>query len=292
MLADRQYMRRDNMPTPWSVTIVLLVFNIVVFFLEYSNGDRSKSWVLDYGALSLDGLKRGFIWQFITFQFLHGGMTHLVLNSLGLYFLGRPLEGMLGRRDFIKLYLFSGVLGGVLQTLLGFIFPRFAGPMVGASAGICGLIAAFSVLAPDSQIYLWFVLPIRGRYFLPIMFGLTLLFLVTSSEDSYVAHAAHLGGMLGGLAYLKWRHGLGVPLFSWPRFRRALPRRELVTTRSARRSFWRKESSKPVDDLPPAEFISREVDPILDKISAHGIQSLTERERKILEAARAKMSKR
>jgi len=107
-----------------------------------------------------------------------------------------------------------------------------------------------------------------------------------------VAHAAHLGGILGGLAYLKWRHGLGVPLFSWPRFRRALPRRELVTARSARSSFWRKESSKLADDLPPAEFISREVDPILDKISAHGIQSLTERERKILEAARAKMSKR
>ena len=292
MLADRQYMRRDHVPTPWSITIVLLVFNIVVFFLEYSNGDRSKNWVLEYGALSLEGLKRGFIWQFVTFQFLHGGLAHLVFNSLGLYFFGRPLEGMLGRREFTKLYLFSGVLGGVLQTLLGFVSPRFAGPMVGASAGICGLIAAFSVLAPDSQIYLWFVLPIRGRYFLPIMFVLTVLLLVTSDEYSHVAHAAHLGGMLGGMAYLKWRHGLGAPLFSWPRFRRALPRRELVTTRSARSSFWRKESSKLVDDLPPAEFISREVDPILDKISAHGIQSLTERERKILEAARAKMSKR
>jgi membrane associated rhomboid family serine protease len=290
-------MRRDNGPTPWSITIVLLVVNIVVFFLEYSNGDRSRSWVLEYGALSPDGLKRGFIWQFITFQFLHGGLPHLVFNSLGLYFFGRPLEGMLGRRDFIRLYLFSGVLGGVLQTLLGFVSLRFAGPMVGASAGICGLIAAFSVLAPDSQIYIWFVLPIRARYFLPIMLGLTLLFLVTeapATEDhvARVAHGAHLGGILAGLAYLKWRHGVGMPLFNWPRFRRALPRRELVTTRSAKRSFWRKESSRPVDDLPPAEFISREVDPILDKISAHGIQSLTERERKILEAARAKMSKR
>ncbi len=292
MIADRQYMRRDHLPTSWSITIVLLVFNLAVFFLEYSNGDRSKSWFLDYGALSLAGLKRGFIWQFITFQFLHGGLPHLVFNSLGLYFFGRPLEGMLGRRDFIKLYLFSGVLGGVLQTLLGLVSPRFAGPMVGASAGICGLIAAFSLLAPDSQIYLWFVLPIRARYLLPIMFGLALFLLVTSTEDSHVAHAAHLGGMLGGMAYLKWQHGLGRPLFSWPRFRRALARRELVTTRSARSSFWRKESSKLVDDLPPAEFISREVDPILDKISAHGIQSLTERERKILEAARAKMSKR
>jgi len=52
MLADRQYMRRDSAPTPWSITTVLLVFNVVVFFLEYSNGDRSKIWVLEYGALS------------------------------------------------------------------------------------------------------------------------------------------------------------------------------------------------------------------------------------------------
>src|SRR5439155_25063805 len=114
MLADRQYMRRDNVPAPWSVTIVLLVFNILVFFLEYSDGKRSERWFLEYGALSPEGLKRGLIWQFITYQFLHGGMTHLVLNSLGLYFLGRPLAGMLGRRDFIRLDLFRGAVGGVL----------------------------------------------------------------------------------------------------------------------------------------------------------------------------------
>src|SRR5439155_21765706 len=103
MLADRQYMTRDTVPAPWSVTIVLLVFNILVFFLEYSDGKRSERWFLEYGALSLEGLKRGFIWQCITYQLLHGGMTHLVLNSLGLYCFGRPLEGMLGRRAFIKL---------------------------------------------------------------------------------------------------------------------------------------------------------------------------------------------
>src|SRR6266540_3032231 len=180
MLADRQYMRRDNVPTPWSITIVLLAFNIVVFFLEYSNGDRSKNWVLDYGALSLEGLKQGFIWQFITFQFLHGGLPHLVLNSLGLYFFGRPLEGQLGKREFLKLYLFSGVLGGVVQALLGLTVPRFGGPMVGASAGICGLVAAFALLAPESEIYVGFLLPVRAKYLLPLMIVLPVLFLLTS----------------------------------------------------------------------------------------------------------------
>jgi membrane associated rhomboid family serine protease len=291
MLADRQYMRRADAPRALSVTVVLLAFNVLVFFLEYINGDHSRRIFLEYGALSVEGLKRGFVWQFITFQFLHGGLPHLVLNSLGLYFFGRPLEGELGKREFLKLYLFSGVLGGVLQALLGLAAPRFGGPMVGASAGICGLVSAFALLAPESEIYVGFLLPVRAKYLLPIMIVLPVILLLTSSESS-VAHAAHLGGTLGGIAYLKWLYRAGRPLFNWARFRRPAPRRVLVKAPSTRHTFWRKQNSNPVDDLPPAEFISREVDPILDKISAHGIQSLTERERKILEAARAKMSKR
>ena len=103
MLADRQYMRSDNTSRNWSITIVLLVFNVLIFFLQYGNGRSSQNWVLEYGALSAEGLKRGYVWQLLTFQFLHAGLPHLVLNSIGLYFFGRALEGMLGKRDFIRL---------------------------------------------------------------------------------------------------------------------------------------------------------------------------------------------
>src|SRR2546426_723843 len=178
MLADRHYMRRDHTPVEVSLTMVVLVVNIVVFFLEHINRAQSRSAFLEYGALSVAGLKHGFIWQFITFQFLHDGLPHLVLNSVGLYFFGRAVEGMLGKREFIKLYLVSGILGGVLQALLGFIVPRFGGPMVGASAGIYGLVAAFAVLAPNSNIYLFFVLPVRARYLLPVMIFLPLVLLL------------------------------------------------------------------------------------------------------------------
>src|ERR1043166_9460164 len=200
MLADRQYMRRADAPRALSVTVVLLAFNVLVFLLEYINGDHSRRLFLEYGALSVEGLKRGYVWQFITFQFLHGGLPHLVLNSIGLYFFGRPLESELGRREFIRLYLFSGVLGGVVQALLGLVAPRFSGPMVGASAGICGLLAAFALLAPESEVYIGFILPVRAKYLLPIMIVLPLILLATST-DTNVAHAAHLGGTLGGLAY-------------------------------------------------------------------------------------------
>jgi hypothetical protein len=80
--------------------------------------------------------------------------------------------------------------------------------------------------------------------------------------------------------------------FEWPRFRLWPRRNREVVPAGAKRSFWAKPKASEPDVVPSAEFISREVDPILDKISAHGIQSLTERERKILESARSKMARR
>jgi hypothetical protein len=105
---------------------------------------------------------------------------------------------------------------------------------------------------------------------------------------SGVANAAHLGGILTGAYYVR--------LFiqgQWPRWKfpaRRSPPRKMVTTRSGNGSFWRSAAGKPDEDLPAAEFLSSEVDPILDKISAHGIHSLTAREREILEKARKKMT--
>jgi hypothetical protein len=107
--------------------------------------------------------------------------------------------------------------------------------------------------------------------------------------DPGVAHAAHLGGMLTGMAWVHWR--LSAPSFEFwrPFARRRTARRELANV--APKRAWRGARRKP-EELPSAEFISREVDPILEKISAQGIHSLTERERQILEAARNKMAKR
>src|SRR6266705_7033107 len=155
---------------------------------------------MKYGALSLAGLKRGFIWQLLTFQFLHGGLPHLVLNSVVLYSFGRALEEFLGKRAFLKLYLLSGFAGGIAQILLALVSSRFAGPMVGASAGICGLVAAFALLSPQSTIYVAFVIPFRAVYFLPLLIAGTVLLLVLPTAD-HIAHAAHLGGMLAGIAW-------------------------------------------------------------------------------------------
>lgn len=302
MLEDRDYMRapsgRFGTLPPLPAWLVILILNVLVFLIQNTGG--LNRFFLEYGALSVEGLKRGFLWQLLTFQFMHGGFGHLLLNSLVLFFFGRPLESLLGKRTFLSLYLFCGFAGGIVQILLGLISERFAGTTVGASAGLCGLVGAFALLNPQSTIYLFFVLPIRAVYFLPLMIAATVLFILIPGDD-HVAHGAHLGGILAGVAWVRigWHHDYAqLPWDSlFERLRRWKPlqsrqrKRELVRAASLRGRAWPQPTAETEPDLPPEEFISKEVDPILDKISAHGIQSLTERERRILEAARKKMTK-
>jgi len=306
-LADRHYMRdqhgfgRFGPFPPAAAWCIILILNGIVFVAQNAGGSHVSRSFLEYGALSLDGLKHGFLWQFLTFQFMHGSFGHLLFNSLCLFFFGRPLESMLGKRQFLSLYLLSGFVGGVVQILLGLVSDRFGGATVGASAGLCGLVAAFAMLNPRSTFYLFFILPIRAVYFLPLMVAMTVLFILLPGDDN-VAHGAHLGGIIAGVLWVKlgWHRdyvqlpweGLLEHLRRWKPLQSRQRKRELVRAASVRARSWRQSPIKAESEMPAEEFISKEVDPILDKISAHGIQSLTERERKILEAARKKMAKR
>lgn len=277
--------------------VTLAACFIVQMFLERWKGEY---WVLDWLALSTLGLKHWHLYQLITFQFLHGGFFHLLGNMIGLFFFGRAMEGMLGSRGMLKLYLASGTIGGLLQMTLGFAFPAvFNVPVLGASAGVFGLIAAFATHAPDDPItiLLLYVIPVTfpAKVLLLIegpiaLLGVIAPFIPHFSFMPGVAHAAHLGGMLTGIAWIRMVMS-PTPPFQFLRSlgRRAAPKRE-STAPAAKRGT--RAARKKQEELPPGEFISREVDPILEKISAHGIQSLTDRERQILQAARNKMAKR
>lgn len=295
MLEDRDYMRSTSYSrTGWPVAVWLIIANAVAFLLQNLLYRVFPAFPTDaLLALSLEGLSRGYLWQLITFQFMHGGLLHLLLNAFVIYVFGRALEEDLGWRRFLTLYFVGGFLGGLLQVLAAAISPRwFGGAVMGASAGAFALMAAFATLHPERPLtlLLFFVLPLtlKAKYLLVIS-ALLALFGIFFPGDS-IAHAAHLGGMLAGVVYARW--GLA---WSWPRLRIRLQRRP-SGLRSASRPTFSARIAAPdprlPDDLPPDEFLSREVDPILDKISAHGIQSLTPRERKILEAARQRIARR
>lgn len=274
--------------------ILLLAVNLAVFILVEINRAYGSYPVLRYFGLSTYGMSHGWLWQLLTFQFLHFDGWHFVFNMFGLFIFGRAIEESVGKKDFLWLYLASGIVGGLLQVLLGMVFPaRFGAPVVGASAGVFGLVAAYAMLNPDREILLFFVLPMRVRHFVWIAGGVSLFYVLVPPESSQtaIAHGAHLGGLLGGLAYVRLIIQSGWSLPSW---RPILLRRRPVQPRPGTGGFkpWQEPTPPEPVDHPKGDFISQEVDPILDKISAHGMQSLTPRERKILEAARSKMERR
>jgi membrane associated rhomboid family serine protease len=297
MLEDRPYMRRSPFETRRSATLMLVIANIFAFVVQcaYYGYPMRRMGGSDYLALSLGGLQHGYVWQLLTFQFMHAGFLHIFFNCWVIYVFGRAVEEALGRWPFLLLYFGSGIMGGLIQMLAGILLGgQFAGPVVGASAGGFGLTAAFAMLYPHQPlgIPLFFVntIEIKARFLLLISVILAVIGIVWPTDN--VAHAAHLGGILGGVLFvrcaLQWN-------FHWPRFRRQTPpqrRRPLVRVSAGSSALWDRSKQAPAEELPPEEFLSKEVDPILDKISAHGIHSLTDRERRILEAARQKMGKR
>src|SRR3954453_23563527 len=108
MLEDRPYMRRQSFGSRRSVTITLLVINVAVFVLQFLL-PRITSLPIDYYcALSIDGLRHGYVWQLLTYQFMHAGFMHLLLNCWAIFVFGREVEEALGQKSFLALYLFSG----------------------------------------------------------------------------------------------------------------------------------------------------------------------------------------
>jgi membrane associated rhomboid family serine protease len=294
MLEDRYYMRSEERSSRYSASVILMIALIGAFALQQIDRVYIRNFnSSEVFALSVEGLRSGWIWQLLTFQFLHAGLFHLAFNLLALWFFGRPVEARLGTANFLKVYFAGGVFGGIVQTALAWIFPGYFGlaPVMGASAGICALIAVFALMEPEAIIIL-LVFPLKAKYLLAIETAIAAFFTIVPSQDG-VAHAAHLGGIATGFVFLKW--GLDASWrFNWHPFRTRARRRELVKAATIKPGFWKTKNSKipAAEQVEPEEFISREVDPILDKISAHGIQSLTPREKQILEAARAKMEKR
>jgi membrane associated rhomboid family serine protease len=298
MVEDRDYMREPeyNRVFPaFSVMILLILANLVVFiWTEISRAyyPIGLEKTFQYFALSNEGLSHGYVWQYLTYQFLHLTPMHFVFNMIGLFFLGRAVEHMIGSKRFLLLYLASGVIGGVVQTLLGLIFPgAFGIPVAGASAGVFGLLAAFATLEPDAEVLLFFMFPMKAKVIAWAGAVIAAFYIIVPAQPG-IAHAAHLGGMLGAFAFVRLfiQHRWHLPQWHLPA-RRSAPR-EFAARRVGKKASWGSGPIPPDEDLSPSEYLQKEVDPILDKISASGIQSLTQREREILEKARSRMNKR
>jgi membrane associated rhomboid family serine protease len=317
MLEDRDYMRQpayDDGPAfshlfrwprwSWTLALVLVLVNVAVFLVECAVSSHplglkpNNDFINQYFALSRDGMSHGYVWQLLTYQFMHASFFHILFNCWAIYVFGRVIEEMLGVRHFLIIMLSSGVVGGLVQVGTAFLWPQFDGPVVGASAGAFGLVAAFATLFPERElmILVFFVIPLRMRAKNLLIFsaGLALAGIVFPKFFNLilggnVANAAHLGGMATGLMYVLVI--IQGRLIRPPESDSPAPPR--ADAPAATPSFWHSKPGKsPSVELSAEELLKTQVDPILDKISAHGLQSLSAREREILEKASGKMAKR
>jgi membrane associated rhomboid family serine protease len=184
----------------------IIIINVVVFVLT----TFTTSGFQYFGLIPQRVIERGWIWQLVTYMFLHGGALHILFNMLGVWMFGVELERRWGTRFFIQYYAVSGI-GGGLTFLLISLLPfqataiTYLTPAVGASGALFGLLLAFAIYYPERPIMLLLVF-VPARVFVMIYGGFSLL--NTFQPSRGVADAAHLGGMIFGYLYLKGGSGL------------------------------------------------------------------------------------
>jgi membrane associated rhomboid family serine protease len=193
-----------------STTVRLLIAWNAIFFLvqlitpSFAR-DLSSQILYALGLVPVNVLHRGYIWQLVTYMFLHGSWTHIIFNMLALWMFGSQLEFVWGPRRFLQYYFFTGIGAGITNVIFE---PHSSVPIVGASGAIYGLLLAYGMFFPNRQILIYFLFPMKAKYFV-ILFGLIEFFsLFGMRSHDGIAHLAHLGGLLFGFLYLKripWR---------------------------------------------------------------------------------------
>ncbi len=276
---------------------MLLIVNTAVFLLysflgSFTLDGAPLRLVFDY-YLGLMPLSHGFyLWQLLTYQFMHANFMHLLFNMVfGLWMFGMEVENTWGSKKFLTFYLLCGVAAGISQLILAPIIEpsQTLGPTVGASGAVFGVLIAFGMMFPDRYIFIWFLLPIKAKYFVMILIALGVL---SVGGTDNVANLAHLGGALAGYLYMLYDirgfklrakvRSMNVPGWFAPKATKEYTGYNDVVDAKV---FDIKDAKK--DDRGD---LQKHIDEILDKISQSGYQSLTEEEKKILFEASKKLN--
>jgi membrane associated rhomboid family serine protease len=280
----------------------LIAVNVGVFFLQVTLfGGNSV-----FAALGLDPSRfPAEWWTIVTYMFVHGGLWHIAFNMLSLWMFGPRIENIWGARSFTYFFLWCGI-GGAIAHLL---FRGDAG-LVGASAAVMGVLLAYALRWPDEEVYVFGVLPMKTRWLVVWLALINLAMGISSSKGgSGIGWFAHLGGLAFGWIYLRVSAFGGLDNFRrWVSpvpdepedFRGTVPRRvprnrdraegidEVVAKSNAVAA---KSARAVVLPRPDKETLqsSERLDMVLDKISKHGIESLTSEEQAVLDQVSRKL---
>ena len=293
-----EYQRERTSALTWLVSA--MIAGVVLQLAMNAPFFRGENRFDDFFGLSVAALKHGWIWTIFTHAFLHSTtfILHPLFNVLALYFLGRELLPMLGPRRFVALFAAATIVGGLVWAATHW---QAVGEMhIGATAAVYALFTVFACFFPNQEItfLLFFVFPVTVKPkqvavalagFAVIGFACYELPGNALPFDVSLASSAHLGGMLVGYFYYRFVHdgrwftsqdSVEIELPRWlRRSRKALP---AAPAREVR----------PVATPARSQDIRAEIDRILDKINSEGLGALTADERRVLDGAKALLSRR
>ncbi len=286
-MSDRNYNMgnplRNSRSSTFSVLMVLLIANIAMFMIQiYTGRDAGNiesrigsSEITQSLALDAKDIRDGQVYRLIAYMFLHGGIMHILFNMWGLFMFGSILEQRIGSSRFFNLYFISGLSGAGLWMLCNW---NSGASCIGASGAISGIIIATAMFYPDMMIMMLIPpIPMKLKTFAFVFVIVELVFELSGAGGLMnIANIAHLGGFLGGYLYIRLLYKNEV----WDMF--------------AVFKFWKKKSTHTMNNPPAGWSVAgrvsqAELDRILDKLSATGINSLNEQEMETLAKAREQM---
>lgn len=249
---------RFVMPPLTPVVKYLLIANIIIFILTFLVPAIDRLLLTWFSVFPADIAWSLQIWRLISYQFLHGGIGHVFFNMLILYFFGPMLESFWGSNRFLRFYLICGAMGGVLYTVFVNVGFMEALPLIGASGAIYGMLAAGAILFPNMKVYIWGIIPMPLPLLAVIIAVISFLGMMRGANAG--GDAAHLAGMAAGAVYVLWK-----------------PWQQKIKINTQQGAWGRKMQSE--------KNFHAEVDRILGKVQAQGINSLTRKEKQILQQA-------
>ncbi|WPJ98188.1 rhomboid family intramembrane serine protease [Coraliomargarita algicola] len=288
----------ETMPPKTSMTTTLIVITVAVFVMQqvlnvFFPGmfGRENQFMANWFSLSGQNFQELKVWTLLSYGFMHStaGFFHIFGNMLGLFFIGRIVEPVIGRERFLGLYLAGTLLGGCVYLFLHF---NEYGSVVGASAAVMAILTLFCLIYPERPITLliFFIIPVTVKpkwvFWGSLAVSIGGILFYELPNHSHVAHSAHLGGMLAGILYFRYIHNRSNSFFS--------PKNTRTTVEQPAWFKRRKKTEAHISykvNRSNRDELQKEVDRILDKINASGFGSLTDSEKHTLDRAKDLLSR-
>ena len=251
----------------------LVLVNVVVYILQSLSGKEDVFFRL-FGLVPSSFLSELMIWQPFTYMFFHApfyssvGISHILLNMLGLWVFGRELEQAWGKNNFLKYYFVTGIGSGLVTFLFQI---NSDSPVIGASGAVYGILLAYGLSYPNRMLYIWGIIPVKSLWLVIIMGAIAFFGLLGNADG--ISHVTHISGMVIGYFMLnkKWR---------W---------RELLF--KIRKKTIEFQVQRHEEKVAKKIMLKKDIDLILDKIQKEGFTSLTSKEKNKLYDESKNMSK-